>query len=414
MAALKPRAIDAFIKARVLRRRGLRLQRELLRRRAKVTFFHQLDHPQSHLLLLALARLLRENTPELEVELVVVGPAKPDVNPDPLRAAVYAREDALRLARTFGLPMHDAPKSIPSDRVARCQSVLLGEAPKGAVFLAEHIGRAVFDGDHNTIRAILKQGTPIAGQLLDKKLAQNESRLRSLGHYTGGTLYFDGEWFLGLDRFDHFVSRLVKSGLVVDAESLPNYTHHIAGTPVADAMFFSFRSPYSYIALVRLERLLTCDQRPILRPLLPMVVRGLSVPRVKTFALVDDAAREAAAFQIPFGRVHDPLGSGVEILMTCFFEAEKRGRGFEFALEALRGTWAHGENPVRLRDRAAIWHRAGLSDPPPDKPLTPQLRALLEDNREALVELGHWGVPVFQKGDEAFWGQDRIPWLVDT
>jgi 2-hydroxychromene-2-carboxylate isomerase len=38
-------------------------------------------------------------------------------------------------------------------------------------------------------------------------------------------------------------------------------------------------------------------------------------------------------------------------------------------------------------------------------------RNVAETNREALFALGLWGVPSFQVGDVAVWGQDRL-WAV--
>ena len=45
---------------------------------------------------------------------------------------------------------------------------------------------------------------------------------------------------------------------------------------------------------------------------LPMVMRGLPVPRPKRLYIVHDAAREARLHSTPFGRFNDPVGRPTE------------------------------------------------------------------------------------------------------
>jgi hypothetical protein len=43
-----------------------------------------------------------------------------------------------------------------------------------------------------------------------------------------------------------------------------------------------------------------------IRPLMPTVLRGLSVPLAKQLYILGDACREASAWNIPFGKIADP------------------------------------------------------------------------------------------------------------
>ncbi len=57
----------------------------------------------------------------------------------------------------------------------------------------------------------------------------------------------------------------------------------------------------------------------------------------------------------------------------------------------------------------AICERAGLSWRACQQALHDRsLRARVEENTAALIDLGHWGVPVLAFEGELFWGQDRI------
>jgi len=78
--------------------------------------------------------------------------------------------------------------------------------------------------------------------------------------------------------------------------------------PAVD-FFFSLRSPYSAIAAQRLFALANPAGIQVnLRFVLPMVMRGLPVPRHKRQYISLDAAREAHRLGVPFGRINDPVG----------------------------------------------------------------------------------------------------------
>lgn len=72
-------------------------------------------------------------------------------------------------------------------------------------------------------------------------------------------------------------------------------------------LFYSFRSPYSQLILDRLHRY--CVKYGVeleIRILMPMVMRGLSVPFEKAMFIAVDAAREARLWNINFGYICDP------------------------------------------------------------------------------------------------------------
>jgi 2-hydroxychromene-2-carboxylate isomerase len=94
-------------------------------------------------------------------------------------------------------------------------------------------------------------------------------------------------------------------------------------------------------------------------------------------------------------------------------EAERRGRGIEFARQVsaliFGGTrdWHLGEH---LAQAAA---RAGLDLAAMDEAIADPVshRATVDANQEALAQAGHWGVPTFAFEGEPFFGEDRIDTL---
>lgn len=174
--------------------------------------------------------------------------------------------------------------------------------------------------------------------------------------------------------------------------------------------FFSFRSPYSYLAAPRAFALSGAhDVEIAFRGVIPMAMRGQSVPRAKRLHTLRDTKREAQRLGLPFGRIHDPLGDGA---MRCLLVAEHAvdaGRVREFVLGASRAIWAEAVDVATDEGLRGVCERAGLQWAACQAALAdPALRARVDADTEALAALGHWGVPVFVLDGELYWGQDRI------
>jgi len=180
--------------------------------------------------------------------------------------------------------------------------------------------------------------------------------------------------------------------------------------------FFSFRSPYSYLAGPRafaLPERYAVDL--VFRGVIPMAMRGQSVPREKGLHTLRDVAREARRLGMPFGPVHDPIGDGAIRCLLVSEHAIDVGREREFVLSASRGIWAEAVDVASDAGLRAVCARGGLDWAPCAAALEdPALRARVDANTAALADLGHWGVPVFVFAGELFWGQDRIEDLEAT
>lgn len=180
--------------------------------------------------------------------------------------------------------------------------------------------------------------------------------------------------------------------------------------------YFSFRSPYSYLAAPRAFALPDGYEVAVrFRGVIPMAMRGESVPRAKQLHTLRDVAHEAERLGMPFGRIHDPIGEGA---MRCLLVAQHAldvGRVRAFVLGASRAIWAEAADLARDRGLRAVCERAGLQWERCAAALEdPAMRERVEADTRALAELGHWGVPVFVFGEETFWGQDRIEFLQES
>ncbi|MBO6939208.1 MAG: DsbA family protein [Deltaproteobacteria bacterium] len=391
-----------------------KLRRSVWKGTPKVTFWHQVDDPWSDLLAQALPRFL-EAFPQVQLEVEIVPPPAADADPEPQLRMTHAMRDARDLAllhRGIRFPEHPAER--PADRVRRANAALLGiDDGREALEAAVRIGRALWNDDAAALRAEVDAIGAVPGHQIDPMLEDAYARLRKAGHYQGAMLHYGGEWFWGVDRLPHLGRRL-ESELGLEGELrdfLPEPEPLAAGLPHGRLeVFFSFRSPYSYLALDRLhaEYGETPSVELVLRPVLPMVTRGLQVPDIKKLYIARDAHREAKALGVPFGRIYDPLGEGVERCLRLFHVTPVRDQ-LRMALAAYRLIWAEAEDLTTDAGLAKLLDRAGLGPELAVQAMaTEGWRDRVEANRASLNELGLWGVPCFRMGDEVAWGQDRL------
>jgi 2-hydroxychromene-2-carboxylate isomerase len=174
--------------------------------------------------------------------------------------------------------------------------------------------------------------------------------------------------------------------------------------------FFSFRSPYSYLAAPRAFALAERhDVEVAFHGVMPMAMRGQAVPLAKRLHTLRDTRREADRLGMPFGRVHDPIGDGATRCLLVSEHAKDAGRVREFVLGVSRAIWAEATDVARDERLRPVCERAGLDWEACREALAdPAMRARVDANTARLAALGHWGVPVFVLRGEVYWGQDRI------
>lgn len=412
---------DRLLKRRAQAERARRAKGEPHR----IHYFHQVDDPYSALLATCLPALVQR----YDVELVahVVGPPSDAVAPDRDRLVAYSRKDAQMLAAHHGLVFRDPGAQPSAAALQRVTRLLVAAAEQGRfVEAAGPLSAAMWSGVANGAPnghpgGLSMQGQPEASEEQVRAHLDGANALRRrLGHYLGATLCYAGEWYWGIDRLHHLEQRL---------QDLGAQRHAVAGflfapdadlsapAPLADAppidFYFSLRSPYSAIVAPRVFELGRQTGAPVrLRYVLPMVMRGLPVPREKRMYISLDAAREAHLRHTPFGRINDPVGRPVERGLSLMPLAERMGKGQAYMLSFMHGVWAEGIDAGSDRGLRSIAERAGLRwDEACVAMQDPAWRQTAEANRVEMLSLGLWGVPTFRVRGTAVWGQDRL-WAV--
>ncbi len=383
-----------------------------------VEVFLQIDDPYSYLL----AHYLPALEECYDIKLVVhLSQALGDgFQPAPDMLAEYAVMDCQRIARELGVPFLDKGVSPPTEhRVALTDAVASGEENLPAVL------EMYWRGDSETA-ARHAADLPDSGHG-DAAIAAAQRRLRKLGHYNSAMLYYGGEWYWGVDRLHYLLDRLDSlrarraEALHPQLASIERSTRvSLPVRPPAAAkdlppleFFLSLRSPYSMLAMQRVFDLSDAFGLQLdIRPVFPMVMRKMAVPKAKMLYIIFDAFREARRHGVPFGKFADPVGEGIDRTYAVHRYACAEHRERDFLLNAAGGIWAEGIDMATDTGMRKITGRTGLFWPEAQAAMqTTDWRDAVEANRESMMDLGSWGVPTLRIGDFVVWGQDRV-WLL--
>jgi len=210
--------------------------------------------------------------------------------------------------------------------------------------------------------------------------------------------------------------------------------------PVVD-VYFSFRSPYSYLATPDLIKLRASFEIEVkLRPVLPIAIRAKHLVfddqqgKQKAGYIILDSFRRAEYLHMNIAwPTPDPVVQNLETfevakeqpyiyrLCALAIEADRRGKGIDFAYEVshliFSGTesWHEGDLLTKAIGRAGLdinelesaIHQQGGEQ---------AYLAEIQENQNNLEKNGHWGVPTMVFNAEPFFGQDRIDdlcWRLD-
>ena len=419
---LKGKAISAWLgPTGDAARRALSRARQAITKQAphRLDLYFDPTDAWSYLTAQAVARLV--DAYPIDLEVTVVTPPAADVDPAPLLRARYAVKDAQELAAYWNV--HFPGKKEPDSGMVRdIGTVLIRKRPaREQLAAAIELAEAMWSVDKKLlVLHVGKWGSESHGSV---KPILNESyaALRKAGHYQGAMLQYNGSWYWGLDRLA-YLEREIASDLGVEVKQVvaprPEAERgplKLSDKPLTCEMYFSFRSPYSYIALEQIEAILAPYGIPlVLKQVAPMVMRGMELPTVKRMYIVRDAKREADRLGVPFGELCDPLGPGVTNCLALAHWANQRGALLPLARSAMRGIWAEAKDVAEYVDLRTIVERAGLPwDEAREALADPKAAKAAADNAADLNGIGLWGVPSFRVGDYVAWGQDRLPLLAD-
>ena len=199
-------------------------------------------------------------------------------------------------------------------------------------------------------------------------------------------------------------------------------------------VFWSFRSPYSYILTPRLMKLVDeYDVNVEMKIVHPAAIRNpayfATMNSLARPYFLKDSARVAAYHNMPFRRpIPDPINQDPSTLAIApeqpmavrlgrlGIAAAERGLALRFCNEVSQLLWNGEVTDWQQGDHLTnAAERAGLNLSEMDVAITRDPKIFddqLTANDQALRAAGHWGVPTMLFEGEVFFGQDRLDVLL--
>jgi 2-hydroxychromene-2-carboxylate isomerase len=181
-------------------------------------------------------------------------------------------------------------------------------------------------------------------------------------------------------------------------------------------LYFSFRSPFSWLAHHRLAVTGAIPWRSLepipVYPPDPETAERVSGGKTRGTYLREDASRIAHAYglQIVWPETGDPDWARPH---SAFLWAQARGAGQGFASELYRARFQEGADIGTDERIGAAAEAAGL-DPADGVSAAedPRWREVLRAGFGKMREDRAFGVPTFVVDGERFWGNDRLEWVL--
>ncbi|MCG7930825.1 MAG: 2-hydroxychromene-2-carboxylate isomerase [Candidatus Thiodiazotropha lotti] len=184
--------------------------------------------------------------------------------------------------------------------------------------------------------------------------------------------------------------------------------------PVDVYFYFNFRSPYCYLATKTLWPIFEdFHTRLVWRPLGGWDGRSPPEVALKKLPIArQDMARFAKRLGIPVNpppKTTDPTLAGAGSLL-----AERKGLLKPYINEVMRKEWADGADIGQLDILLQVGESIGLDrEELAEAANDADNQAQLMRNWHEADEKGAVGVPTFIIGEEIFWGQDRIDFVLE-
>lgn len=179
--------------------------------------------------------------------------------------------------------------------------------------------------------------------------------------------------------------------------------------------YFSFRSPYAWLAFYRLSKLV--DQLPVTINYIPLYPRqqlpGDPAPNAHKYGyMIEDVGRFAKSYGLTL-QWPESLDTDWARPHASFLYALDQGCPIEFGMAAFNARFSQGEDIGQNDTLVAIAEQCGLSaDAVINSADDASLQQRLHKTTLRARRQGVFGVPFFVFNKQHFWGNDRIEWLL--
>lgn len=387
-----------------------------------VDYFHQFDDPYCHLTAQILKAFAERYDIELRPHLIRAAGGKNQ--PELERLRDWARLDAEMIAPHYGLQFPSDAGRTPDNHAQRAAAALMADrSPAEFVNMIAEVSDALWSAHGSA--SLPNSETPAADDAIEIAYQRGAKRLAAVNHYSGGVFHYGGECYWGVDRLFYLEERLRELG-VGEVSDEP----YLAPRPAIDVdgvdarqltldFYPSLNSPYTYIIYDKTIALKNaCGIAFNHKPVLPMIMRGVTATRAKGAYIMFDTKREAEYLGVPFGPVMTPIGDPTRRAYALLPWAREQGKDEALMSALLKCAFSGGIPLYTEKGFQRGVEMAGLDWATAKTKLDDDhWKVMVEGHQDDMVEgLGLWGVPCYRLsgGDEpdlSVWGQDRL-WLI--
>ena len=387
-----------------------------------VIYFHKVDDPYSALTIEFVEKIATSF--DVLLQPVLVGEENPETIHEPNIYGDYCLRDVNIISDYYGVTF--SSKSYPEkDLVNLANSILTAVDESDFISLAKKVSKALWAHDQKTLEELSIKHVASPDEVL-KKLQLGNAIRDDKDYYFGSAFYYGKELYWGLDRINYLEERLDELGLrkysMHESICVPNLKapDTLKSEHKFNLYYYpSLNSPYTFVSVKGVQEIK--DRYPInliTKPVLPMLMRKMTIPNSKVKYIISDAAREGLKKNNPIGKIYSPIGKPARKAYSIFPIINEAGKGFEYINELLQASFYDGINIGEDDYLKSTVEKLGLDWNIISKKLgNNDWKKVLDNNLKDMYSGKCWGVPSFKitdaNDDNPFyvWGQDRM-WLL--
>ena len=423
-ANIRNQAMNTFSSRKIFEE--IRTKSETVRQKEdrphEVLYFHKVDDPYSHLTIQYINKF--KSSFDVTFKPVLVGEEDPESVHEPSLYSIYCLEDVKKIAPFYGVEF-SADVYPSKELVAKANKILtsLDDASFGEI--ASSVSSALWEENEEALNNLSLQYQATDNEVKIKLTNGNEIR-NNKGYYFGSAFYYEKELYWGVDRLHYLEDRLTELGVKnnLNNESVCQLElkapAQLTSEKKVNLYYYpSLNSPYTFVSSNRVREMQ--DEYPInliTQPVLPMLMRKMTIPGVKAKYIISDAAREGRKHGYEMKSIYSPIGKPARKAYSLFPIINEAGRGFDYINALLKSSFQDGVNIGDEDYLEDLVTKLDLDWMEIKKELnTNGWKKILNDNLEDMYAGNCWGVPSFkitnEDGSNPFyvWGQDRM-WLL--
>ena len=335
--------------------------RRIQRRPHQVIVWIRLNDPYSYLLIQALPRFLEHFSVQLIVKILPFQ--------EPSHTFSHDVRDAWYLAQFHQLHFHDFQSPSEENCFVASQLLLANRHLPTAdfLFLAKQVLSCLWEHQSHKLSTLVLRFRQLAASTTQHKMLGALREFQRHGQVKSAQLYYQGEWYWGLDDLSDLGDRLTAIGLnqllhqfqlnsdsiYQDNDYLINDWEQLATIRTQKYSldyFFRFDDPLSYIYLTPLIALAEHYQLKLqLKPIL-----NHAVSPIEWHTQLHRYARLAEKYRLAFGEVCLPNEQGINICCALFHYGQQHGNADKITQALLTAIWAEGKDVTHLPHLQAL------------------------------------------------------------